>query len=109
MELPVFYTTPLRQALLYVVNNGLGLFLGFGGSHIEWLSCKTYTVLFHSNTESPFPERLQNGVYFSQATRQEQVCNVDQTVRQVRMPTEFKLATFCMYFKVLNIPLHSLM
>ena len=32
----------------------------------------------------------------SQATTgQEKVCNVDQTVRQVRIPTELKLITFC--------------
>ena len=66
-----------------------------------------------SNTDSLYPERLQNGVYFIPFPKpqrgQEKVCNVDQTVRQARIPTEFRLVSFCMYFKVLNLPLHCVM
>ena len=57
-------------------------------------------------------ETAEWGIFhpFSQATTgQEKVCNVDQTVRHARIPAEFKPVTFCIYFKVLNIPLHSVM
>ena len=64
-------------------------------------------------TDSLYPERLRNGVYFIPFPKpqrdKKKMCNVDQTVLQARIPTEFKLVTFCMCFKVLNIPLHSVM
>ena len=67
-----------------------------------WVTC---------NPDSRYPGRLQNGVYFipfPKPHRDKKKCrpNVDQIVRIARIPTEFKLVTFCMYFKVFNIPLH---
>ena len=58
------------------------------------------------------PRAAEWGIFhpFSKATTvQEKECTVDQTVLQARIPTELKLVTLCMYFKVLNKPLHSVM
>ena len=51
-------------------------------------------------TDSRYPERLQNGVYFIPIPQrgQEKACIVDQTMWQPRILTDFKRVTFCMFF-----------
>ena len=56
-------------------------------------------------TDSLYPERLQNGLYFipfPKPQRYKKKFAIWIRLWQARIPTDFKLVTFCKYFKDLN-------